>query len=68
YWQRFGECCQRAQGIFSIQCKDAYKFLETNPSSLSKDEWEKQHKSIMERLNQISPQGAPEVAITELPN
>ncbi|XP_016092348.1 uncharacterized protein [Sinocyclocheilus grahami] len=65
YWQRFGECCQRAQGIFSVQSKDAYKFLETNPSSLSKDEWEKQRKSIMERLNEISPQGSSKVTITE---
>ncbi|KTG03108.1 hypothetical protein cypCar_00028696 [Cyprinus carpio] len=55
-WQRFGECCQRAQVIFSVQSKDAYKFLETNPSSLSKDEWDEQHKSIIEKLNQISPQ------------
>ncbi|KAF4095502.1 hypothetical protein G5714_023105 [Onychostoma macrolepis] len=65
YWQRFGECCQRAQVIFSIQSKDAYKFLETNPSSLSKDEWEKQRKSIMERLNEISPQGSSTANITE---
>ncbi|XP_018930068.1 restin homolog [Cyprinus carpio] len=55
-WQRFGECCQRAQVIFSVQSKDAYKFLEMNPSSLSKDEWDEQHKSIIEKLNQISPQ------------
>ncbi|XP_067233785.1 uncharacterized protein [Chanodichthys erythropterus] len=41
-WKRFGECCQRAQNIFSIQSRDAYKFLEVNPSSLSKDEWNKQ--------------------------
>ncbi|XP_026057394.1 uncharacterized protein LOC113042627 [Carassius auratus] len=65
YWQRFGECCQRAQVIFSVQSKDAFKFLETNPSSLSKDEWEKQRRSITERLNEISPRVSSIAAITE---
>ncbi|XP_059380198.1 uncharacterized protein LOC132115838 [Carassius carassius] len=58
-WQRFGDCCRRAQVIFSVQSEDAYKFLEMNPSSLSKDEWDEQHKSIIEKLNQISPQEMP---------
>ncbi|KAK9952873.1 hypothetical protein ABG768_016903 [Culter alburnus] len=57
-WKRFGECCQRAQGIFSIQSRTAYKFLEVNPSSLSKDEWNYQYKSIMEKLKKINPQGS----------
>ncbi|XP_048030864.1 uncharacterized protein LOC125258079 [Megalobrama amblycephala] len=52
-WKRFGECCQRAQGIFSIQSRTAYKFLEVNPSSLSKDEWNKQYESIMAKLKMI---------------
>ncbi|XP_077074787.1 uncharacterized protein LOC143725853 [Siphateles boraxobius] len=38
YWKRFGDCCYRAQSIFSVQSKDAYKFLEINPSSLSENE------------------------------
>ncbi|XP_048031479.1 uncharacterized protein LOC125258534 [Megalobrama amblycephala] len=64
-WQRFGECCQRAQNIFSIQSRTAYKFLEVNPSSLSKDEWKKQYESIMAKLRKINPQGSSTAAITE---
>ncbi|XP_016414045.1 uncharacterized protein LOC107744745 [Sinocyclocheilus rhinocerous] len=65
HWQRFGECCQRAQGVFGIQSKDAYKFLKTSPSSLSKDEWKEQYESVMEKLKQISPQYSSTAAITE---
>ncbi|XP_067234121.1 putative leucine-rich repeat-containing protein DDB_G0290503 [Chanodichthys erythropterus] len=64
YWKRFGECCQRAQGIFSVQSKDAYKFLEVNPSSLSEAERNKQYNSIMEKLKKINPQGSAKAAIT----
>ncbi|KAK9952886.1 hypothetical protein ABG768_016916 [Culter alburnus] len=64
-WKRFGEYCQKAQGIFSVQSKDAYKFLEINPSSFLKDEWNKQYESIMEKLKKISPQGSTTAAITE---
>ncbi|XP_048030853.1 uncharacterized protein LOC125258073 [Megalobrama amblycephala] len=64
YWKRFGVCCQRAQGIFSLQSKDAYKFLEINPSSLSEDERKKQYTSIMEKLKKINPQGSAKAAIT----
>ncbi|XP_048030899.1 uncharacterized protein LOC125258102 isoform X2 [Megalobrama amblycephala] len=65
YWKRFGECCQRAQGIFSVQSRTAYNFLEVNPSSLSKDEWNKQYESIMAKLRKINPQGSTRAAITE---
>ncbi|KAK9952874.1 hypothetical protein ABG768_016904 [Culter alburnus] len=64
-WQKFGVCCQRAQGIFSIQSRTAYKFLEVNPSSLSKDEWNYQYKSIMAKLRKINPEGSATAAITE---
>ncbi|ROI50559.1 hypothetical protein DPX16_0592 [Anabarilius grahami] len=57
-WQRFGECCQNAQDIFSVQSKSGYKLQEINPSSLSGDEWNKQYESIMEKLRKISPQGS----------
>ncbi|ROI50558.1 hypothetical protein DPX16_0591 [Anabarilius grahami] len=64
-WKTFGECCQRAQNIFSIQSRTAYQFLEVNPSSLSKDEWNKQYESIMEKLRKINPEGSSRAAITE---
>ncbi|KAK9952872.1 hypothetical protein ABG768_016902 [Culter alburnus] len=63
-WKRFGECCQRAQGIFSIQSRTAYKFLEINPSSLSEAERIEQYESIMKKLNQINPEGSTRAAIT----
>lgn len=66
YWERFGGCCQRAQGAFSIQSKDAYKFLEIIPSSLSEDEWKEQYESVMKKLKQISPQGSSTATITEI--
>ncbi|KAG1931241.1 uncharacterized protein LOC120473233 [Pimephales promelas] len=65
YWKRFGDCCQRAQGIFSVQSKDAYKFLEINPSSLSEDERKALYKSIMERLKKIDPHGSSQTAINK---
>ncbi len=55
YWKRFGVCCQRVQGAFSVQSRDAYKFLEINPSSLSEEERKKQYLSIMEKLKKINP-------------
>ncbi|XP_067234457.1 uncharacterized protein [Chanodichthys erythropterus] len=58
YCKRFGECCQNAQNIFSVQSKDAYKFLEVNPSALSEDERNKQYNSILAKLKKINPQGS----------
>ncbi|XP_042615225.1 uncharacterized protein LOC109067517 isoform X1 [Cyprinus carpio] len=55
YWKKFGVCCQKAQGVFSVQSRDAYKFLEMNPSSLSEEERKKQYLSITEKLNKINP-------------
>ncbi|XP_052407380.1 uncharacterized protein LOC127952717 [Carassius gibelio] len=55
YWKRFGLCCQKAQGVFSVQSRDAYKFLEINPSSLSEEERKQQHSSITEKLKKIHP-------------
>ncbi|XP_073797347.1 uncharacterized protein [Danio rerio] len=65
YWKIFGCSCQRVQAIFMIQSKDAYKFLEINPSSLSPQERAKKSNSIMEELNKISPQCSSTAAITE---
>ncbi|KAF4115068.1 hypothetical protein G5714_002557 [Onychostoma macrolepis] len=55
YWERFGLCCQRVQGAFSVQSRDAYKFLEINPSSLSEEERKRQYVSIREKLKKINP-------------
>ncbi|XP_058625684.1 beta-taxilin-like [Onychostoma macrolepis] len=55
YWKRFGLCCQRVQGAFRIQSRDAYKFLDINPSSLSEEERKQQYVSITEKLKKINP-------------
>ncbi|TRY55321.1 hypothetical protein DNTS_009029 [Danionella cerebrum] len=54
-WRVFGESCKKAAGIFQLQSKDAYKFLEVNPSSLSKEEWQKAYDGVKERLQNIEP-------------
>ncbi|XP_048031478.1 uncharacterized protein LOC125258533 [Megalobrama amblycephala] len=64
-WKTFGECCQRAQVIFSIQSRTAYKFLEINPSSFSEAERIEQYKFIMAKLRRINPEGSTRAAITE---
>ncbi|RXN20127.1 restin-like protein [Labeo rohita] len=53
-WKAFGESCQNAKGIFSLQNKDAYKFLETNPSSLSPEEWKRQFDSVGYQIVEVS--------------
>ncbi|XP_016115979.1 uncharacterized protein [Sinocyclocheilus grahami] len=55
HWKAFGESCLYARGIFSLQSKNAYKFLEISPSSLSKDEWKEQYNAVIVQLNKISP-------------
>lgn len=41
--------------MFSAQVKDAYKFLEVDPSSLPTEEWQRQHDHVMEELKKIKP-------------
>ncbi|KAL1247786.1 hypothetical protein QQF64_023162 [Cirrhinus molitorella] len=54
-WKSFGESCLKAVSIFCLQTKDAYKFLETSPSSLSPVEWKEQYDDVIVELNKISP-------------
>ncbi|XP_073688415.1 uncharacterized protein [Garra rufa] len=55
HWKAFGESCLNAKGNFSLQNKDAYKFLETNPSSLSPEEWKRRYDSVIVKLRKINP-------------
>ncbi|XP_030641468.1 uncharacterized protein LOC115821823 [Chanos chanos] len=67
-WKKFGVVCANANGIFSIQAKDAYRFLEVSPSSLSKEEWQSQYDAVKEKLEKISPcSPAIEESATEEP-
>ncbi|XP_039512314.1 uncharacterized protein LOC120467830 [Pimephales promelas] len=52
-WRIFAVSCQQASVIFRLQTKDAYKFLEINPSSLSEEEWERTYKSVKKQLEEI---------------
>ncbi|KAK2867473.1 hypothetical protein Q8A67_025590 [Cirrhinus molitorella] len=68
HWKAFGESCLNAKGIFSLQNKDAYNFLETSPSSLSPQEWKRQYDSVIVELNKINPDPCilkPPAALTE---
>lgn len=51
----FGAGCKKASVIFKLQTKDAYKFLEVNPSSLSKEQWQAEYESVKEQLQKIDP-------------
>lgn len=54
-WSSFGAGCQKASVIFKLQAKDAYKFLEVSPSSLSKEEWQKEYEDVKAQLGKIDP-------------
>ncbi|KAA0724209.1 hypothetical protein E1301_Tti003479 [Triplophysa tibetana] len=67
YWKTFGQSCLKAKDIFSLQNKDAYKFLESSPP-VDPVEWKQEYESIMEKLKNISPNPlceANKAAITE---
>ncbi|XP_067292938.1 uncharacterized protein [Pseudorasbora parva] len=55
HWKAFGEGCLSAKSIFSLQTKDAYKFLEVSPSSLTPEAWKKEYETVMEELKKINP-------------
>ncbi|XP_056090947.1 uncharacterized protein LOC130070550, partial [Rhinichthys klamathensis goyatoka] len=52
-WSSFGEGCQRASAIFKLQTRDAYKFLEVSPSSLSAEQWQIQYRRVKKQLEKI---------------
>ncbi|KAK2870511.1 hypothetical protein QQF64_021513 [Cirrhinus molitorella] len=63
-WTEFGISCMKGKKIFSIQSNQAYKFLEISPSSLSKEDWEKEYDNVKEKLEKISRNTVNENAIT----
>ncbi len=52
-WSSFGEGCKKASVIFKLQSKNAYRFLEVSPSSLSLEQWQKEYESVKEQLEKI---------------
>lgn len=53
-WSSFGAGCKKASAIFKFQTKDAYKFLEVSPSSLSKEQWQEEYESVKQQLQKIN--------------
>ncbi|XDV52637.1 hypothetical protein PO909_021343 [Leuciscus waleckii] len=53
HWKAFGESCLTAKRAFSLQNKDAYKFLEFNPSSFSPEEWKRRYDIVIADLTKI---------------
>ncbi|KAI2644237.1 hypothetical protein H4Q32_027860 [Labeo rohita] len=64
-WKKFGISCMKANQIFSVQSSQAYKFLEVSPSSLSKEEWQKEYESVKQKLEKIRPYTVSQNAITQ---
>nr|XP_055056774.1 uncharacterized protein LOC129441063 [Misgurnus anguillicaudatus] len=54
-WCSFGKGCKKASAIFKLNTRDAYKFLEVSPSSLSKEEWDKEYNSVKKQLEALGP-------------
>ncbi|XP_029576586.1 uncharacterized protein LOC115166849 [Salmo trutta] len=54
-WKTFSGRCQTVMGMFSVQSKDAYKFLETSPSSLTQKEWQEMYDALTAKLNHFYP-------------
>ncbi|CAM4724370.1 unnamed protein product [Leuciscus chuanchicus] len=59
-----GESCQRVSVMFKLQNKDAYKFLEVSPSSLSKEQWQIEYESVKEKLEKIDPPQSVSSSVT----
>ncbi|XP_036438706.1 uncharacterized protein LOC118816288 [Colossoma macropomum] len=65
-WEAFGQSCGRAVQIFRVQSKDAYRFLEIDPASLSQAVWQKEYDSVKERLQQLKVfDDSPKLAIQQ---
>ncbi|KAM9422091.1 uncharacterized protein ACWYII_019976 [Salvelinus alpinus] len=54
-WKTFSGRCQSVMGMFSVQSKDAYKFLETSPSSLTQKEWQEMYDAVTAKLHSFYP-------------
>ncbi|KAJ8001954.1 hypothetical protein DPEC_G00174770 [Dallia pectoralis] len=54
-WNHFKGGCSKVITMFSVQSKDAYKFLEISPSSLSKEEWQVQYDEVNAQLQGFYP-------------
>ncbi|KAL7872576.1 hypothetical protein SRHO_G00075590 [Serrasalmus rhombeus] len=52
-WERFGSSCCKGVQIFRAQSRDAYRFLEFDPSSLSEEEWQKEYTRVKNQLREI---------------
>ncbi|XP_049334821.1 uncharacterized protein LOC111189729 [Astyanax mexicanus] len=64
-WDDFSCFCGKATGIFQQQNKEAYKFLESDPTKLSKEAWQLEYDSVLEQLKKVNPGNECVPAISE---
>ncbi|XP_063078703.1 uncharacterized protein LOC134468758 [Engraulis encrasicolus] len=52
-WRAFGQSCMKSKEIFDFQSKEAYRFLETNPASMSDAQKQQQIFEVNHRLKEL---------------
>uniref|UniRef100_UPI0037E7BBB7 putative leucine-rich repeat-containing protein DDB_G0290503 n=1 Tax=Semicossyphus pulcher TaxID=241346 RepID=UPI0037E7BBB7 len=64
-WSKFRVGCISVRSIFALKNKDAYKFLEISPSSLTAEQWQQKYDNLKERLENFYP--TPDTPALESP-
>ncbi|XP_069054364.1 cingulin-like [Lepisosteus oculatus] len=54
-WKSFCNVCMHVRGMFILQSKEAYRFLEVSPSALSKEQWQQEYKRVVAQLDKLNP-------------
>ncbi|XP_069054739.1 uncharacterized protein [Lepisosteus oculatus] len=54
-WKSFCNVCMHVRGMFILQSKEAYRFLEVSPSALSKEQWQHEYDSVVAQLDKLNP-------------
>ncbi|XP_069054365.1 uncharacterized protein [Lepisosteus oculatus] len=65
-WESFCNVCMHVRGMFILQSKEAYRFLEVSPSALSKEQWQQEYDGVVAQLDKLNPP-APEALQVEGP-
>uniref|UniRef100_UPI0037E7BC70 uncharacterized protein n=1 Tax=Semicossyphus pulcher TaxID=241346 RepID=UPI0037E7BC70 len=53
-WSSFRVGCIKVNDMFALKNKDAYKFLETSPSTLTAEQWQQQYDTLKARLENLN--------------
>lgn len=60
-WVKFGTACAKVSDLFTLKNKDAYKFLQTSPNSMTQQEWDDKYAELKARLDQFYQPAIEEV-------